>query len=233
MTKRTNPRQEKASSRDRNIERLRQQLTTLKPFLVTEPSSSTLAEFDIATEELISEVFGSASPMVDAYEYAQLGEATGMVNLAGEAPESVAHATERESLKQRQRILEICLGDLQTRRAAIGKGGRAQESHRSACGGLHFKASQVYSSGCNLKGAGQQLKELKVGSLLVKGGDEYLGSITETELTHEVVAGGVDPTTTVKTCMREPIITVESSDSIIEAIRLMDEGKGNSSFGRD
>lgn len=224
MTKRTNPRQDKASSLDHNIERLRQQLTTLKPFLVTEPSTSTLAEFDIATEELINEVFGSASPMVDAYEYAQLGEAAGMVNLPGEASESVAHASERESLKQRQRVLEICIGDLETRRAALGKGeGPKKATGPRVADFMSGKAKSIHLD-ATLKEAGQLLRESKVGSLLVKGGDEYLGSITETELTHEVVAGGVDPaTTTVKTCMREPIITVESSDSIVEAVRLMKE----------
>jgi CBS domain-containing protein len=68
------------------------------------------------------------------------------------------------------------------------------------------------------------LRNQKIGSLLVKGVEHFIGSITDTELTLEVVAGGVDPSTTrVKTCMREPIITIESSDPLVEAVRLMKE----------
>ncbi|MEE9168136.1 MAG: CBS domain-containing protein, partial [bacterium] len=68
------------------------------------------------------------------------------------------------------------------------------------------------------------LQTQKIGSLLVKGVEHFIGSITDTELTREVVAGGVDSTTTrVKTCMREPIITIESTDPLVEAVRLMKE----------
>jgi signal-transduction protein with cAMP-binding, CBS, and nucleotidyltransferase domain len=43
-------------------------------------------------------------------------------------------------------------------------------------------------------------------------------------LTSEVVASGTDATTTtVKTCMREPLVTIETSDPIVEAVRLMKE----------
>ena len=58
--------------------------------------------------------------------------------------------------------------------------------------------------------------------MLVQSGDEYVASITETELSREVVGGNIDPsTTTVRTCMREPLITIDSSDPIVEAVRLM------------
>jgi len=51
-----------------------------------------------------------------------------------------------------------------------------------------------------------------------------VGSITETELSREVIATGVNPsTTTVKTCMREPILTIESSSTIVEVVNLMKE----------
>ncbi len=52
-------------------------------------------DFDWETEYVIHEVFGSSSPLVDTYDYAQIGEAAGMVNLPQEAPEGVTHATER------------------------------------------------------------------------------------------------------------------------------------------
>ncbi len=75
-----------------------------------------------------------------------------------------------------------------------------------------------------LQEVGQCLQKWKIGSVLVQSGDEFLGYITETELTREVVASGTDPvTTTVKTCMREPLVTIETSYSIVEAVRLMKE----------
>jgi signal-transduction protein with cAMP-binding, CBS, and nucleotidyltransferase domain len=83
---------------------------------------------------------------------------------------------------------------------------------------------RTISLDATLREAGQCLQKWKIGSLLVQSGDEYIGSISETELTSEVVASGTDATTTtVKTCMREPLLTIETSDPIVEAVRLMKE----------
>lgn len=224
MEKQKKTRSEKDSSIDHVIEQLRGQLDTLKNFLGVQPSGSTLVDFDIATEELISEVFGSASPMVDAYEYAQIGEAAGMVNLPEAAPESVTHATEQASLRQRLRVLEMCIGELETRRAAMAKGKRITTETGPRVADYMSRAVHCVHVDSTLKEVALLLEKEKVGSLLVKGVDNFIGSITATELSQEVVAGGVDPNTTrVKTCMREPIITIESSDPIVEAVRLMKE----------
>jgi len=109
---------EKEASLDRDLERLREQLDTIKSYLVKAPLAGTLMDFDWETEDIIHRMFGSSSPLVVIYDYAQIGEAAGMVNLPEEAPEGVTHAAERETLRQRQRVLEICMGDLETRRAA-------------------------------------------------------------------------------------------------------------------
>jgi signal-transduction protein with cAMP-binding, CBS, and nucleotidyltransferase domain len=86
------------------------------------------------------------------------------------------------------------------------------------------KQVRSVSLDATLREVGQCLLKWKIGSVLVQSGDEFLGYITETELTREVVASGTDPlTTTVKTCMREPLVNIESSDSIVEAVRLMKE----------
>src|SRR2546422_6500209 len=46
--------------------------------------------------------------------------------------------------------------------------------------------------------------------------------ITDTDLARDVVARGLDPSSTpVKACMRKPPITIEGSQPIIEAVRLM------------
>ncbi len=215
---------EKEASLDRDLERLRKRLVTLQPFLVNQPSGSALIDFDLETEEIIHGVFGSSSPLVDAYDYAQIGEAAGMVNLPEGAPEGVIHATERETLRQRQRVLEICMGDLATRRAALTRGERIKTETGPRV--TDYMSSTVHFVHVNatLREAALLFQKQKIGSLLVKGGEHFIGSITETELPLEVVAGGVDSSTTrVKTCMREPIITIESSDPMVEAVRLMKE----------
>lgn len=215
---------EKEASLNRDLERLRKQLGILKSFLVAQPSGSTLVDFDLMTEEIISGVFGSSSPMVGTYDYAQIGEATGMVNLPQEAPEGVTHATERETLRQRQRVLEMCMGDLETRRAALARGERIQTTTGRRVADYMSTTVHFIHVDATLKEVALLLRQQKIGSLLVKGVDHFIGSITETELSREVLVGGVDPSTTrVKTCMREPIISLESSDPVVEAVRLMKE----------
>jgi len=112
-------------SQDRNIERLRQQLARLTPFLskVEGTDAAVLQELDLETERLIREVLGETSEMAEAYAYAQLGEAAGLVNFPDEAPEGGAGTrdTDRESLNQRKRVLESCIGELEARRAAVAK----------------------------------------------------------------------------------------------------------------
>ncbi len=215
---------EKEASLDCDLERLRKQLDTLKSFLVRHPLRATLMDFDWETERIIQEVFGSSSPMMVTYDYAQIGEAAGMINLPEGAPEGVTHATERETLRQRQRVLEICIGDLETRRAALTRGERIKIATGPRV--TDYMSTTVHSihGDSTLREAALLLQTQKIGSLLVKGVEHFIGSITDTELTREVVAGGVDSSTTrVKTCMREPIITIESTDPLVEAVRLMKE----------
>ncbi|MFB3062139.1 MAG: cyclic nucleotide-binding/CBS domain-containing protein [Candidatus Binatia bacterium] len=215
---------EKEASLNRDLERLRKQLGILKSFLVAQPSGSTLVDFDLMTEEIISGVFGSSSPMVGTYDYAQIGEAAGMVNLPQDAPEGVTHATEQETLRQRQRVLEICMGDLEARRAALARGERIKTKTGPRVADYMSTTVHFIHVDATLKEVALLLRKQKIGSLLVKGVDHFIGSITETELSREVLVGGVDPSTTrVKTCMREPIISLESSDPVVEAVRLMKE----------
>ncbi|WP_454062597.1 CBS domain-containing protein [Candidatus Nitrospira salsa] len=209
---------------DRDIERLRTQLTTLKGYLRTEPSSEDLLEFDSKTVDLISDILGSSSPMIEGYEYATVGEAAGLMNWPDEAPEGMTHESERENIRQRLRILESCVADLEARRSAATQGARRKRSSGPRVAEYMSKSIRAIPMDATLKEAGQSFTKWKIGSLLVQGGDEFVGYITETELTREVVGDGVDAnTTTVKTCMREPVISIESSDAIVEAVRLMKE----------
>ena len=215
---------EAQSTLDQNIENLRQQLGKLKDHIMSHKPTSSIEEFDLATEDLIIKTFGNASMMVEAYAYAQLGEAGGLVNLTSEAPEGISQNTERESLLQRQRVLESCVADLEARRAEMNRGARSKKSTGPRVADYMSKHVKSLHVDATLKEAAVLFQQAKIGSALIEGADGYIGSITETELTREVVAAGVDPSTTrVKTCMREPLLTIESSDPIVDAVRLMKE----------
>lgn len=209
---------------DQDISRIRQQLEILRKFMTDAPSMGALNEFDYATEDILSDAFGSSSPLLDTYDYAQLGEAGGLMNLPEEAPEGTIHQSQRETIRQRQRVLESGIADLEARRASLSHEGKKRNASGPTVSEYMAKTVRAVSLDATLQEVGQILQKWKIGSVLIQSGDEYLGYITETELTREVVASGTDPvTTTVKTCMREPLITIETSDSIIEAVRLMKE----------
>ncbi len=216
---------EKSGAIDKNIDRFRQQLASLKTFIIGGSAThSSIEEFDLATEELIAEVLGSSSSMLEAYEYAQLGEAGGLVNLSDEAPEGAGLDNERETLRQRQRVLESCVADLEARRAQAGFREHVQALSGPTVSDFMSRAIRSVPHDATLREAGELLQTWKVGSLLVEGSDEFIGIITETELSREVVANGVDhATTTVKTCMREPLLTIETSEPMVAAVRVMKE----------
>ena len=104
---------------ERDAERFRQRLISFEPFLSRRQMPITsLADFDQVTERLISEVFGNASDLSEAYEYAKLGEAASLVNLPEEAQESGVQDVERRSLQQRKQVLESCICALHAHRVA-------------------------------------------------------------------------------------------------------------------
>lgn len=229
MQKRTTTRPKRSLSLDRNIERLRQQLARLTPFLSkgkgSAVSASTLEEFDLETERLIREALGETSELVETYEYAQLGEAAGLVNFPDEAPESGAHDVDRESLNQRKRVLESCISELEARRAAAAKKKRLAQAMIGPQVAEHMTPDiRSVLADATLKEASRLMQKWKIGSLLVADGHYYVGFITDTDLAREVVAEGIDPASTaVKQCMRKPPVTIEGSQPIIEAVRLMKE----------
>ena len=216
---------EKSGTLDQNIDRFRQQVASLKTFIIGGSSThSSIEEFDLATEELIAEVLGSSSSMLEAYEYAQLGEAGGLVNLSDEAAGRAELDNEREALRQRQRVLESCVADLETRRAQANSGQRSKTISGPSVSDFMSRMIRSVPHDATLREAGELLQKWGIGSLLVESGEEFIGSITEIELSREAVANGLDPTTTtVKTCMREPLLTMEKSEPMVAAVQLMKE----------
>ncbi len=224
MHKRTTTRLARGLFIDRDLERFREQLTRLKPFLSRHPPVTSVEEFDLTTDRLISEVFGEASEFVEVYQYAKLGEAASLVNLPEEAQESGAQDLDRESLQQRKRVLESCIAELEGFRpgapdrqegnAKPGIGPRVADYMSSDLRSVHLDAT--------IKEAARLLQKWKVGSLLVDDGLRYLGIITDTDLSRKAVARGLDPNTTrVRTCMSKPVIAIEDSELLADAIHLM------------
>ena len=212
-------------SLDRSIERMRKQLAGLAPFLGKGTPTRSLEEFDLETERLIEELLGQTSDLLHAYEYAELGEAAGLVNMTDEAPEGTGMDSDRQSLLQRGRVLESCVAELEARRSA---GPKKSKIGRSLIGPqiAEHMSSEVrsLSEDDSLRKAGQLMQQWKLGSLLVTDRQSYVGVITDSLLAREVVAKGLDPNTTVvKTCMRAPVATIEGDRPIIDAVRMMKE----------
>ena len=201
---------------DRHIESLRQQLLRFQPFLSRRKAPISLEEFDEATNRLIGRVFGETSELLEAYEYAKLGEAASLVNAQEEAQESGAHNIERETLQQRKQVLESCLSTLENIRTTRMVAGRVAD-YMSA----EIRSARVDAT---LKDVGKLFKKWQVGSLLVDDGSRYVGIITERDLSRKAAARGLDlSSTTVKTCMTKPILTIDGSESMPAAVLLMKE----------
>jgi signal-transduction protein with cAMP-binding, CBS, and nucleotidyltransferase domain len=213
-----NPRPARRLFLQRDIERVRRRLTEFQPFLSRRKAPVTLAEFDQATEQLLGRIFGAASEMLEAYQYAKLGEAASLINLQEEAQEGGVRDVERESLQQRKRVLESCISELET--LGDKRAGGPLASTRVA----DYASTTVRSvhKDMSLKEAGRMLLKWKVGSLLVDDNRRYIGIITDTDLSRRGVARGLDPnTTTVVTCMSKPVVSMEESEPLAAAIAVM------------
>jgi CBS domain-containing protein len=205
---------------DRYVQRFKQQLHRIHPYLSRKRSTLSIDEFDEAAEELISQVFGAASDEAEAYFYAKNGESA---LLPEEAQESGVHNIERESLQQRRQVLESCLSDLELRR-------RVQAARHGNGKGFSQSKVEDYMShdvrsihrAATIKEAGLLFQKYRVGSLIVDDGSRYIGIVTDSDLSRKAVAKGLDPnTTTVTACMSKALVTIEEDELLSEAMRLM------------
>lgn len=224
-TTRTTPKSPRISL-DRSIERMRRQLAELAPFLGKGKPTRSLEEFDMDTERIIADLLGEASELLEAYEYAELGEAAGLVNMTDEAPESAALDGQRQSLLQRSRVLESCVAELESRRAAEPKKWKVRRHMLIGPQVAEHMSPDVWSipHTASLRDAGRQMQQWKTGSLLVTDDQRYIGLITDSILAREVVANGLDPAATpVKACARTPLVSIAGERPLIDAVRLMKE----------
>ncbi len=223
MAKRSKSNQEPADLLSRHIEEVRETLVAFQPFLSRRKGNASLEGFDEQAEEVLSETFGAASEELEAYQYAKLGEAA---ILPEEAQEAGAHNLDRESLHQRKQVLESCLAQLELKRSArVGRDWRRTLGERiDGRTVAEFMSSEVRSvhKSASIKEAGRLLQKWRIGSLLVDDGSRYIGIITDTDLSRKAVAKGLDPnSTTVVTCMSKAVVTIEDSEPIKEALRVM------------
>lgn len=210
-------------SLDHSIERMRKQLSGLAPYVKKGKASGSLEEFDAESERLIAESLGETSSLLDAYQYAQLGEAAGLVNMTEEAPESIGLDSERQSLMQRSRVLESCVSELEARRAIEPKKLRHVLTGPQVSEHMSADLRSVPQT-ASLREAGQLMQKWKTGSLLVTDKETYVGFITDSVLARDVVANGLDPNTTaVQSCVRKPLVSIHGDRPLIEAVRLMKE----------
>ena len=212
-----NKKQARASIVTHDIERFRQLLLGFQPFLSRRKPMASLDEFDAEAEALIGEIFGRTSEWLETYEYAKMGEAAALLNMQEEAQEGGAKDVYRESLQQRKQALDGCVVALQT---GAG-GGRSPLANACVADYMSNDVRSVHKD-APLKEAGRLLQKWKVGSLLVDDGSRYLGIITDTDLSRKAVAKGLDPnSTTVKSCMSKPVISIEDDEPLATAIALM------------
>jgi CBS domain-containing protein len=209
-------------SLDEQITRLRTHLARLEPLLSGPTTASALEEFDAATERVIAEAFGSTSDKLDTYYYAQLGEAASMLNLQEEAPEGSHDDLGRESLRQRRRVLESCVWELEAKRAANAK--RRSPVPQAATQVSEYMTREIRSirADATLRDAGARMEEYMVACLFVGDPKHYVGTITEAMLSRAAVVQGFDPVTTpVRRCMNETVVSIDSREPIVEAVKLM------------
>jgi CBS domain-containing protein len=207
---------------DRYIDRFKQKLIRLQPFLSRKRGAASLEDFDEVAEEVISQVFGAASDEAEAYFYAKSGESA---LLPEEAQENGVQDVERAGLQQRRQVLESCLAELELRRRLLatrqGSGNGRGALDAQVADYMCHDVRSIHRA-ATIKEAGQQLQKHKVGSLIVDDGSRYIGIVTDSDLSRKAVAKGLDPnTTTVTACMSKSLITIEEDEPLSEAMTLM------------
>ncbi len=91
-----------------------------------------------------------------------------------------------------------------------------------------YMSSPVLSlnSAATVKEAAKMMDENNLGSLLVKGNDDYEGIITESDLTRKVIGKGLNPETTqVTLVMSQPIYSLDCHQPVTEANSFMAQKK--------
>lgn len=81
---------------------------------------------------------------------------------------------------------------------------------------------QQISPKATLREAARQMRDKRIGSLIIGEGDQQVGIISETDFVRKAIAEGLNPDTTpVESMMSRPIITIDIDKTAKEANDLM------------
>jgi CBS domain-containing protein len=81
---------------------------------------------------------------------------------------------------------------------------------------------QQISPKATLREAARQMRDKRIGSLIIGEGDQQIGIISETDFVRKAIAEGLNPDTTpVESMMSRPIITIDIDKTAKEANDLM------------
>jgi len=84
------------------------------------------------------------------------------------------------------------------------------------------KKMTTISSDLTIQDAAKVMAESKVDSILVFEKSKIIGMVTEKDILHDIVAKGLDPSSTIlKEIAKSPLITIQKTASVKEALELM------------
>jgi signal-transduction protein with cAMP-binding, CBS, and nucleotidyltransferase domain len=100
--------------------------------------------------------------------------------------------------------------------------GDLEEKLLSEVGEVMSREVRTVAAEASLREAGRLMSKFNVGSLLVVGGGQHIGIVTDTDLARKGLAPGVNPEKDpVRTFMSSPIITIDCHRLVEEARALM------------
>lgn len=101
-----------------------------------------------------------------------------------------------------------------------------QEQYEEEIGSYMSTPVHSVDAGASVQDVTAMMEEKNVGSLLVKDNDQYVGIVTERDITRKVVGKDMDvKTAKVSAIMSKPLFTMEGNRPITEANQYMAEHK--------
>ena len=102
----------------------------------------------------------------------------------------------------------------------------SQESYQEEIGSYMSTPVISVEAATSIQEAVEMMDTKNIGSILVKEGEEYVGIVTERDITRQVIAKNMDAkATAVSVIMSSPLHSLEGSQPITEANQFMAENK--------
>lgn len=102
----------------------------------------------------------------------------------------------------------------------------SQESYQEEIGSYMSTPVISVEAATSIQEAVEMMDTKNIGSILVKEGEEYVGIVTERDITRKVIAKNLDAkATAVSSIMSTPLHSLEGSQAITEANQFMAEHK--------